>query len=133
MELVRRRHSVTSLQARIIFTPKYRRRVFTGEHMANLREAFAAACEKMECELISFDGDADHVHLLIRYPPTLSMSSIVNVLKSASSKRLRGLHPELKRLGKTSAIWSRSYFACSVGGAPLEVLRHYIENQNTPE
>ncbi len=97
-----------------------------------LEEALRSACEKLGCELIEFNGEADHVHLLVHYPPKLAVSVMVNNLKSVSSRMVRHFNPHLQRQSKSAALWSRSYFAVSVGGAPIEVLKRYIQNQNTP-
>ncbi|PJE77912.1 hypothetical protein CI610_03156 [invertebrate metagenome] len=91
------------------------------------------ASQKLGCEVQEMDGEQDHVHLLIAYPPKLSISLIVNNLKATASRRLRELNPELKMISKNGALWSRAYFACSVGGAPIEVLKQYIEQQETPK
>jgi putative transposase len=78
---------------------------------------------------MEFNGEADHVHALIEYPPKLSISQIANALKGVSSRRYgqagnKKTHKE--------ALWSPSYFAVSVGGAPLEVLKRYIKEQSRP-
>lgn len=132
-DAIRRRHSVTLLQAHFVFTTKYRRRILEGRHIEDLRWAFNHICEKHGCVLLEMDGEADHVHLLVKYPPRHSIAWLANQLKATSSRRLRALHTDLRRLSRSSALWSRSYFACSVGGAPIEVLRQYIESQQTPE
>ncbi|WP_183411768.1 IS200/IS605 family transposase [Litorivivens lipolytica] len=131
-EAIRKRHSVTLLYAHLVFTTKYRRKVLTGRHIEDISWAFKHVCDKNGCVLEQFDGEQDHVHLLVKYPPRISISWLANQLKATGSRRLRGLHPELQRLSKSSALWSRSYFACSAGGAPIEVLRQYIEQQDTP-
>jgi len=79
------------------------------------------------------DGEEDHIHILIEYPPKLSISILVNNLKSVSSRRLRQFNTQLTRQSKVSALWSRSYFACSAGGATIETLKSYVENQSTPD
>ena len=79
------------------------------------------------------DAYRDHVHLLVNYPPKVSLSKLVNSLKGVSSRKLRLHHPELiKPAYMKNALWSPSYFAGSVGGAPIEVIRQYIEQQNRP-
>ena len=131
-DTIRKRHSVTLLYVHLVFTTKYGRKVLTGQHIEDLSWAFKHVCAKHGCELEQFDGKRDHVHLLVKYPPRISVSWLANQLKATGSRRLRGLHPDLRRLSKSSALWSRSYFACSAGGAPIEVLRQYIEQQETP-
>ena len=84
----------------------------------------------MGFEIEEFNGEPDHVHVLIEYPPKLSISQMVNALKGVSSRRYgQAGHP--KPYGR-DALWSPSYFASSVGGAPLEVLQRYIQHQEKP-
>ena len=87
--------------------------------------------EEMGGTLEEFDGERNHVHLLIQYPPKWSISTIVNNLKGRSSRLLRRDMPDVKKRywGDGSALWHRSYFTGSVGGAPLEIIKQYIENQ----
>nr|WP_070964936.1 IS200/IS605 family transposase [Vibrio sonorensis] len=130
---LKKRHSVSKLVVHLVFTTKYRRKLFTGIMIEQLREAFESACAKLECELIEMDGEQDHVHLLIAYPPKLSVSVMVNNLKSISSRMLRLQNTHLTRQSKSSALWSRSYFACTAGGATIETLKAYVESQTTPD
>ncbi|WP_261894483.1 IS200/IS605 family transposase [Vibrio cyclitrophicus] len=132
-DYLRKRHSVSKLVVHLVFTTKYRRKLFTGVMIEQLREAFESACVKLECELIEMDGEQDHVHLLISYPPKLSISVMVNNLKAVSSRMLRRQNTHLTRQSKTSALWSRSYFACTAGGATIETLKAYVESQSTPD
>ncbi|ONF42518.1 IS200/IS605 family transposase [Marinobacter lutaoensis] len=132
-DYLRKRHSVTRLVVHLVFTTKYRRKLFDGYMVEQLREAFESACEKLECELMEMDGEADHVHLLVSYPPKLSVSVLVNNLKSVSSRRIRILNTHIPRQSKSGALWSRSYFACSAGGATIETLREYVQSQATPD
>ncbi|MDW2057482.1 IS200/IS605 family transposase, partial [Vibrio sp. 506] len=127
-DYLRKRHSVSKLVVHLVFTTKYRRKLFTGVMIEQLREAFESACVKLECELIEMDGEQDHVHLLISYPPKLSISVMVNNLKAVSSRMLRLQNTHLTRQSKTSALWSRSYFACTAGGATIETLKAYVES-----
>ncbi|OIJ68232.1 IS200/IS605 family transposase [Streptomyces mangrovisoli] len=80
-----------------------------------------------------FNGEADHVHLLVHYPSKLALSKLVNSLKGVSSRYLRAEYTgRVNRTGMGSAFWSRSYFAASCGGAPLSIVRQYIEEQRRP-
>lgn len=128
---LRKRHSVSKLVVHLIFTTKYRKKVFTAAMLEQLQEAIESACVRLECELIEMNGEQDHIHLLIAYPPKLSVSVMVNNLKAVSSRMLRLQNPHLVRQSKRSALWSRSYFASSAGGATIETLRAYIDNQAT--
>ena len=131
-DYVKKRHSISKLHVHLIFTTKYRKKIFTDVMIQQLRDAFNSACTKMECELIEMDGEEDHVHLLVSYPPKIAISVLVNNLKSVSSRRIRIYNTHLTRLSKNSALWSRSYFACTTGGVTIEQFKVYIESQKTP-
>ena len=126
----RGRHCVFVIHAHLVFVAKYRRGVFRQEHLDSLHRILADVCKDFDAELIEFNGERDHVHLLINYPPKVALSALVNSLKGVSSRLLRkefgDFHPWLKRRG---VLWSPSYFAASCGGAPIEILRQYIEQQ----
>jgi len=111
---------------------KYRRNVFTKEIIDDMRGIFASVCLDFESELVEFDGEDDHVHLLVNYPPKVSVSSLVDGLKSVSNRviRQKGYTSIRKKLWG-GAHWSPSYFAGSCGGAPIEIVRQYIEQQKT--
>ena len=90
-------------------------------------------CADFETELVEFNGEGEHVHLLVNFPPKIAISQLVNSLKGASSRRLRNEFPDLARhYHRTNKLWSGSYYAGSVGSAPLTALRQYIENQTPP-
>ena len=117
----------------LIFVTKYRRGVFTGEVLEDLREIFTSVCSDFEAELAEFDGEDDHVHLLVNYPPKVAVSSLVNSLKGVSSRLVRKKnYPGVRKKMCGAALWSPSYFASSCGGAPIEIVRQYIEEQRTP-
>ena len=134
-ELQRSRHSRHLLHAHLVFTPKYRKKIFTKEHLDFMNIIFKNVCNAFEAELVEFDGEKDHVHLLVVYPPKVAISTLVNSLKGVSSRRLRQNFEIFQKVywGDKVALWSRSYFAASVGGAPIEILRQYIEQQSTPD
>lgn len=134
MEIQKSRHATHLLHAHLVFVTKYRYNVLTGEHIEYLGAIFKETMEEMGGTLEEFDGEKNHVHLLIQYPPKWSISIIVNNLKGRSSRLLRRDMPDVKKRygGDGSALWHRSYFAGSVGGAPLEIVKQYIQQQNTP-
>lgn len=127
------RHCVFVLHAHLVFVTKYRHRVFSARHLARLETIFGDVCEDFGAELVEFNGETEHVHLLVNYPPTVAISKLVNSLKGVSSRLLRKEFPELARhYWRAQRLWSGSYFAGSVGGAPITVLRQYIEQQMRP-
>ena len=129
-ELRRGRHCVFAIHAHLVFVTKYRRGVFKQEHMNSLETILRSVCTDFDAQLVEFNGEVDHVHLLINYPPKVALSTLVNSLKGVSSRMLRkefgDFHPWLKRRG---VLWSPSYFAASCGGVPIAILRQYIEQQ----
>ena len=128
------RHCVFHLHVHLVFVTKYRRGVFTKTILDDLRGIFAAVCQDFNAELVEFDGEDDHVHLLVNYPPSVSVSSLVNSLKGVSSRLIRKKHyPSIRKKLWGGALWSPSYFAGSCGGAPISIIRQYIEQQQTPE
>jgi putative transposase len=126
------RHCTFNLHCHLVFVTKYRKEVLKGYMLETLRDIFSHVCNEFESELIEMDGEGDHVHLLVNYPPKVQLSKLVNSLKGVSSRRLKLYHPEVSNDYFKSALWSPSYFAGSCGGAPIEIVRQYIENQKTP-
>ncbi len=121
------------LHAHLVFVTKYRHPVFTAEHLERMEEIMRDVCADFETELAEFNGEASHVHLLVNFPPKVALSRLVNSLKGVSSRRMRQEFPGLARhYWRANRLWSGSYFAGSVGGAPISVLRQYIEQQNRP-
>lgn len=131
------RHSVYSLTVHLIFVCKRRGKVFDAECLEALRDIADKVLDDFEAELLEFNGEEDHVHLLVAYSPKHSISTIVNRLKGVSSRRLKEQFPELERFWSVAksknSLWSPSYFASSTGGAPIEVLKRYIQEQNRPD
>jgi putative transposase len=121
------------MHVHLVFVTKYRRGVFTKAVLDDLQEIFASVCTDFEAELVEFDGEDDHVHLLVEYPPKVAVSKLVNSLKGVSSLLIRKKnYPSIEKKLWGNALWSPSYFAGSCGGAPIEIIRQYIEQQQTP-
>ena len=105
----------------------------TARHRERMEEIIRDVCRDFGCELAGFNGEANHGHLLVRFPPTVALSRRVSSLKGVSSRRLRQEFPDLRRhYWRANRLWSGSYFAGSAGGAPVTVLRQYIEQQDRP-
>jgi putative transposase len=123
------RHSVTDLKIHLICVTKYRKSVFTEESLDLIEKSFREVATQMDFQVQEFNGEGDHVHVLIEYPPKLSISQMVNSLKGVSSRRYgQAGYPKPHK----ESLWSPSYFAISVGGATLEVLKQYIREQSRP-
>ncbi|CNG58853.1 IS200/IS605 family transposase [Yersinia enterocolitica] len=130
---LKRRHSVSKLVVHLIFVTKYRRKLLDGAMIEQIRESFLSAAKRLEVEILEMDGEADHVHVLVAYPPKLPVSVLVNNLKSISSRYVRQLNSHLPKQSNSGVLWSRSYFACSAGGATIETLKAYVSSQKKPE
>ncbi|MCY7320921.1 MAG: IS200/IS605 family transposase [Phormidesmis sp. CAN_BIN36] len=126
----RERHSISDLQIHLVCVTKYRRKILNAESLAVIETSFIEVARKMDFSIQEFNGESDHVHALVEYPPKLSVSQMVNALKGVSS-RLYGQAGYTKPYGK-EALWSPSYSVSSVGGAPIEVLKQYIREQEKP-
>ena len=158
----RERHSVSRLTVHLVCATKYRRAVFDEAALGWLRDHFAKVCEtprsrlrdfalrdgllRNGCELLACDGEADHLHAIVEYPPSrsdpsrkggigegrsrgLSVCGLVDALKGTSSRLLRKERPDIADRYSDGVLWSPSYFAASTGGAPIEVVRRYVEQQ----
>jgi putative transposase len=128
------RHVVYRLHAHIVLTPKYRRKVMTRRVSALLEETFTEVCGRYGATLDAFETDRDHAHLLVSYPPKVALSTLVMSLKTISSMRVRAHHwPEITKALHGQHFWSPSYAVVSAGGAPLDIIKTYIENQQNPD
>ena len=117
----------------IVFITKYRRKIFGELHLQSLEATFRELCMGFDAELKEFNGESDHVHLLISTSPnTPSVAKLVNSLKATSSRRIRREFNDVAGAFSKNVLWSRSYFAGTCGGAPLTVIRQYIEQQDRP-
>jgi putative transposase len=123
-------HAQYSLKYHLVLVTKYRRKAFTEEILQRLKIISQELLNKWDCELDEFGGEADHVHLLISAHPSLELSKLINSLKTITSRAIRKEFAEhLKAFYWKPVLWTRAYYIASAGGAPLEVIKQYIENQ----
>ena len=121
------------MHVHLVFVTKYRRCVLDAQAIETLRHIFSKVCTDFAAHLVQLDGENNHVHLLVNYPPKVSVSSLVNSLKGVSSYVLRRQLPRMASCYCKNVLWSPSYFAASCGGAPLNIIKQYIEQQATPD
>jgi putative transposase len=127
------RHVVYRLHAHIILVAKYRKKVMTKRVTADLRDSFEEVCSRFDVTLDAFETDTDHAHLIITYPPKVALSRLVMSLKTISSMRVRSHGwPEITKALWGDHFWSPSYAVVSCGGAPLDIIKKYVENQQAP-
>lgn len=118
------------LHAHLVFVTKYRRKVFTDDMLTYCQTTMGEVCADLDAELVEFNGEADHVHLLVAYPPTLAISQLVH-RRSAYAMR-REFTGACVRARMRGHLWSPSYFAVSCGGAPLSIIKQYMDGQDRP-
>jgi putative transposase len=125
----RERNSFSRLKIHLVCVTKYRRCVFDDAAIEWMRAHCTKVCATMEAQLLELGGEHDHVHLLIEYPPKLSVSVLVNALKGTSSRLLRRDRPEIAERYFEGVLWSPSYLVASAGDTPLEAIKRYVEAQ----
>jgi putative transposase len=128
------RRVVYALSVHLVFVTKYRRSALGLKGLAIIEESCRKVCADFDATLDEFNGEEDHVHLLVGYPPKVALSKLVNSLKGVSSRRVRAARlPSGQARLWGSSLWSPSYYAGSTGDASIGVVRKYIENQRTPD
>jgi len=127
-------HCTYSLHYHLVLVTKYRRRCISAPMLAFLKAQFERLAEKWACELVEFNGEPDHVHLLVKLNPKVQPATFVNNLKTVTSRLIRRDFPkELAKAYRKPVFWSRSYCILTCGGAPLSVIQQYIEQQEGAE
>ena len=125
------RNVVFSCKYHVVWCPKYRRKVLVNGVDIRLKELIIQTCREIHVDLIDMEIMPDHVHLLIEVDPQFGIHKAVKTLKGRSSRILRQEFSFLKT--KLPTLWTNSYFVSTVGGAPLEVIKKYIESQKTSQ
>lgn len=118
---------VYSCKYHVVWCSKYRRKVLSPAIAARLKEIIQQAIDEKNAECIELEVMPDHVHLLAGVDPQLGIHKLVKLIKGRSSRLLRQEFPELRR--RLPTLWTNSYFVLTVGGAPLAIIKQYIENQ----
>lgn len=123
----RRNTSVSMINYHLIFCPRYRRKIFLIDGLeARFKELVYQICEQNYFEILALECQVDHVHLFINVPPSISAAKAVQIIKSNTA---RVLLDEFEEFGKTTQLWTRSYFASTAGAVSADTIQHYIEMQ----
>lgn len=126
-------HCVYKITYHLVLVTKYRRKCFTKAILERLEHVCKDICEKWDIGLIEFGGEEDHIHLLLDFHPSAQPSKFVNNLKTVSSRLIRKeFSKHLAKFYWKPVMWTRAYCLLSVGGAPIGVIKKYIENQQKP-
>ena len=127
------KHSVSNIYLHIVFVIKYRRKVLTSQILTIIQSIFRQVCLDYFSELIEFEGETDHIHLLVKIVPTVKVSDLVRSLKVRTSDYILNLEiPELRKSLWANHLWSSGYYVSSVGNTSIDVIKNYIRNQNSP-
>lgn len=129
MKLDTNNHSVFKLNYRLIMVVKYRRKVIDDTISARLKNIFEDIGTNYHVSVKEWNHDIDHIHVLMKAKPNTELSKFINAYKSASSRRIKNEFPKIRQKLWKEYFWSQSYCLLTVGGAPLEVLKQYIETQ----
>ena len=128
MEEIRSNHNVTySCHYHVVWCPKYRRKVLVKGVDERLQQIITEGCQEHEATIEALEVMPDHVHLLVSVDPQFGIHRLVRLLKGRSSRFLRQEFPRLK--SRLPTLWTNSYFVSTTGGAPLELVKQYIEGQ----
>ena len=126
-------HAVYSLNVHFVFVTKYRHACLSAAMLASIQRHVDALCTQWRCRLIEFNGEADHVHLLIEMHPTVAVSALASSLKTVTARQIRREFAQyLRAYYWKPLLWASSYAAFSVGSANLETVKRYIQNQERP-
>jgi len=116
-----------SCKYHVVWCPKYRRKVLVEQVAEQLQRIIHEVCNEHQAEVVSLEIMPDHVHLLVEVDPQFGIHRLVRLIKGRSSRLLRQEFPKLTT--RMPTLWTNSYFVSTVGGAPLAVIKQYIENQ----
>ncbi|QSO49742.1 IS200/IS605 family transposase [Alicyclobacillus mengziensis] len=129
MELDNNNHSVFLMYYHLVLVIKYRRKVIDEKISNRLKEIFEYIAPSYNVALQEWNHDKDHVHILFKAQPNSELSKFINAYKSASSRLIKKEYPIIRKSLWKEYFWSRSFCLLTTGGAPIEVVRRYIESQ----
>ena len=129
MKLDSNAHSVFLLNYHLVLVVKYRRKVFNDDISTRAKEIFEYIAPNYNISLQEWNHDLDHVHILFKAHPNTEISKFINAYKSASSRLLKKEFPQIREKLWKEYFWGQSFCLLTTGGAPLDVIKQYIENQ----
>ncbi|MDJ0659607.1 MAG: IS200/IS605 family transposase [Crocosphaera sp.] len=128
------RRAVYNLTVHLVLVTKYRKKVINYSMLKRLHEVFSSVANSWDAEVLEFNGERDHVHLLICYPPHKLLSSLIANMKATTSKTMwREFETEPSKVYYKRVFWTGSYFVSSYGGVTIEQLKQYVKSQDSPD
>ncbi len=117
----------------MVFVTKYRKKVIDAQMLHELQLVFQSVLKAWNCQLIEFNGEADHCHLIVSFPPQKRLSDLVGNLKATASKTMwRKFESKLSTFYDKKVFWTSSYFIASCGGVTIDTLKKYVQSQDSP-
>jgi putative transposase len=127
-------HAYHDLNYHLVLVTKYRKKVINAEILERMKEIFTEQCEAWGVAVVEFNGEPDHIHLLMHAHPSLDLSKLIGSLKNVSSRLIRKeFASHVAKFYWKPVFWTRAYCLLTTGGAPLEILKRYIQNQEEIE
>jgi putative transposase len=126
LQVGKTRYTHYSIAYHLIWIPKYRRKILTGEVQAETKHLIMECCERQGLTLLALETDIDHIHVFVSAPPRFSPAQIANLLKGSSSRFLREKFPHLKKVCGKEHLWTSSYYVGTAGAVSAETIKRYI-------
>jgi putative transposase len=126
LQVGKTRYTHYSIAYHLVWIPKYRRRVLTGEVQAETKRLIAQCCQRQGLALLALETDEDHIHVFMSAQPRFSPALIANLLKGYSSRYLREKFPHHKKVCGKEHLWTSSYYVGTAGAVSAEAMRRYI-------
>lgn len=122
-------HSVFLLNYHLVFVTKYRKKVIDDDISNRLKEIFEKIAPNYKISVMEWNHDLDHIHILFKGEPKTEISKFINAYKSASSRLIKKEFPDIRKKLWKEYFWSRSFCLLTTGGAPIEIIKKYIQSQ----
>lgn len=129
------RHSCYKLTYHLVVVTKYRNKVINKDILKRLNEIFICIMEESwKCNILEFNGESDHIHVLFEAPPQVELAKLINNIKTVSSRRIRKeFASHVNKFYWKPYFWSNSYLILTTGGATIDVIKKYIKEQDNPK
>ena len=129
MNLDNNNHSVFLMYYHLVFVVKYRRKVINEAISDRLKEIFEYIAPNYNIDLQEWNHDGDHLHIIFKGQPNTELSKFINTYKSASSRLIKKEYSQIREKLWKETFWSKNFCLLTTGGAPIEVIKKYIEKQ----
>jgi len=127
LQVGKTRYTHYSIAYHLVWIPKYRRRILSGEVQKETKRLIQECCDRQGLTLLALETDEDHIHVFVSAPPRFSPALIANLLKGYSSRYLREQFPQLKKMCGKEHLWTSSYYVGTAGNVSAEIIKRYIE------